>query len=285
MNRKLFLLLLIVLPVTLFCRHPQQCDPAMKVMTYNIRFSNPADGDNYWPNRKGLVLAMIQDQKPDVFGLQEALKTQVKDFEDAFPEYVRVGVGRDDGADSGEFSPVFFNKNRFKAIISGTFWLSTTPDVPGSRGWDAGCNRIVTWVKLTDKLTGRTFCFFNTHFDHIGVEARRNSALLLLNRVDSLAGHSPVIVTGDFNAIPESEPIAILTDNSNPKALTDTRELCNNPEGPHYTYTGFEVTGNPGEQIDYVFVKHISAVVSHKVLTNNTGKYYLSDHLPVVVVF
>jgi endonuclease/exonuclease/phosphatase family metal-dependent hydrolase len=256
---------------------------SVKVMTYNIRYANAGDTPNAWGERKEKVFALISESDPDVFGLQEALKEQITDMEKAFPGYKRVGVGRDDGKEAGEYSPLFYNAGKYKLKESGVFWLSQTPTLPGSRGWDAACNRVVTWVQLKDKASGLPFFVFCTHFDHMGEVARRNSARLLLHAVDSLAGTMPVVVLGDFNALPESEPYRIITDTSNPLHLTDAHTLCENPRGPAYTYTGFEVGGIEGERIDYIFLKGETAVTSYGVDPANNGTYYPSDHLPVSV--
>jgi len=259
-------------------------DSSITVMSYNIRLNTPDDGVNAWPNRKNKVLELIKAQQPAIFGLQEVLVDQLRDVENAFPSFTRVGVGRDDGREAGEFSPVFFDSRRFQPETSGTFWLSQTPSIPGSRGWDAACNRVVTWVKLTDTQTGKILFFFNTHFDHMGHKARRNSAFLLTKAVDSIASGYPVIITGDFNSTPDSEPIFIMTARVKPWQLfTDSRSLCKGRTGPGYTYTGFEVGGIPGQLIDFVFLKSIRRVLSHTVIEQNDGKYYPSDHLPVVV--
>jgi len=135
----------------------------LNVLTYNIRLLNPGDAPNTWSARKQKVFSLISAAKPDVFGLQEPVREQVKDMEYAFPDYALVGVGRDDGNEAGEYSPLFYNEHKFKLLSSGTFWLSQTPLVAGSRGWDAACNRVVTWVQLKDYKTGEVFFVFCTH--------------------------------------------------------------------------------------------------------------------------
>ncbi len=254
------------------------------VLTYNIRLLTPADAPNTWANRKENVFSAIRKVSPGVFGLQEAVYEQVIDMEKAFPGFTRIGVGRDDGIEAGEFSPIFFDKYQYSMIASGTFWLSQTPSVAGSRGWDAACNRVVTWAKLNDQKSGIGFLVFCTHFDHLGEIARRNSARLILHAVDSLAGGIPVIVFGDFNATPGSEPFKIITDKSDPLHLTDARSLSKKNEGPEYTFTGFKVGGQPGARIDYIFIKNSIKVKSFKVNGIINGEYYPSDHLPVNAV-
>jgi endonuclease/exonuclease/phosphatase family metal-dependent hydrolase len=275
---------LIILILTVFSFSVEAQKITLNVLSYNIRLATPGDAPNTWSARKQKVFSLISVAKPDVFGLQEALYEQVKDMEYAFPDYERVGAGRDDGKEAGEFSPLFFNEHKFKLLSSGTFWLSQTPSIAGSRGWDAACNRVVSWLQLKDYKTGKSFFVFCTHFDHKGEIARRNSAKLLLNAVDSLSGMNPVIVLGDFNSKPDSEPYKIITDESNPAHLLDARENCKKPAGPKYTYTGFKVGALPGDQIDYIFVKNKVKVLSLKVNSKNNGTYYPSDHLPVSAV-
>jgi endonuclease/exonuclease/phosphatase family metal-dependent hydrolase len=254
---------------------------ALTVLSYNIRLATPDDAPNIWTNRKENVFSLIRKASPDVFGLQEALKEQVYDFDKAFPSYSRVGVGRDDGKAEGEFSPVYFNSSKYKALSSGTFWLSQTPEVAGSRGWDAACNRVVSWVQLMEGNSGKPFFVFCTHFDHMGEVARRNSAKLLIHAVDSLAGENAAIVLGDFNATPGSEPYQLITNKTDTAHLTDAHTLCKKVIGPEYTYTGFKVGGIPGQRIDYIFLKNISKVKKYAVNDTNNGVYYPSDHLPV----
>jgi len=255
----------------------------LNVLTYNIRLATPDDAPNIWANRKENVFSVIRDASPDVFGLQEVLKEQLADIEKAFPGFTRIGFGRDDGKESGEFSPVFFNSRKYILMTYGTFWLSQTPSVIGSRGWDAACNRVVSWVQLKDKKSDALFFVFCTHFDHKGENARRNSAKLLLHAVDSLAGYKPVVVMGDFNSVPGSEPYNLITDYSNRNHLTDVRMISHKSEGPEYTYTGFKVgvPPMPGGAIDFVFVKNNVKVLYYKVNEANNGEYYPSDHLPV----
>jgi endonuclease/exonuclease/phosphatase family metal-dependent hydrolase len=253
----------------------------LTVLTYNIRYANPEDAPNTWAQRKEKVFGLIREAKPDVFGLQEALIEQVLDVGNAFSDYKFIGVGRDDGKKLGEYSPLFFNSEKYTLMESGTFWLSQTPSVPGSRGWDAACNRVVTWVHLKENTTGKPFVVFCTHFDHIGEIARRNSANLLLQALDSLAKDKTAIVLGDFNATPDSEPYQIITSTSDPKSLTDAGLIDKNYTGLQYTYCGFKVGGLPCERIDYIFVKNIYKVDSYKVNPANNGTYYPSDHLPV----
>jgi len=254
---------------------------AIEVLTYNIRYANPGDGPNAWDLRSEKVFHLIREAHPDVFGLQEALKGQVEGLKTAFPGYGFIGVGRDDGKEAGEYSPIFYNKEMLQVQSSGVFWLSQTPGVAGSRGWDAACNRVVTWAELKEKVSGNVFFAFCTHFDHMGEMARRNSSLLLLKAVDSLAGKKPVVVLGDFNSAPGSEPYQLITNMRDPLHLADARLVCSHPEGPEFTWTGFLVGGQKGERIDYIFLKNYGQAAAFKVNQWNDGSNYPSDHLPV----
>ncbi len=278
-----FFTLFFIIGISGFTHKAGAQEVSLQVLSYNIRLAVDSDAPNTWTNRKENVFLLIREAKPDVFGLQEVLKEQLDDLEKAFPEFQRVGVARDDGRDAGEFSPLFFNPEKFILLASGTFWLSETPDVPGSRGWDAACNRVVTWIQLKDKLSKKDFFVFCTHFDHMGEMARRNSAKLLVHAVDSLAGNEAVVVLGDFNALPGSEPYMIITDYTNTKHLNDSRLKSTVLDGPEYTFTGFAVAEEPGGRIDYVFVKNISNIEYYKVNPANNGEFYPSDHLPVNV--
>lgn len=255
-------------------------DP-VTVVTWNMRYNNPDDGQNAWPNRKAAFLRILKDEKPDIFGLQEALYDQVQDVEKAFPRFKRVGVGREDGNTKGEFAVIFYDTVKFRSLSSGNFWLSQTPFVPGSMGWDAACTRIVTWTQLQRKNGGAELFVFNTHFDHIGQVARRNSAWLLLHAVDSLAGNRPAIITGDFNAQPGSEPVSILTGKNNPIHFINSSDIAGVADSPSFTYAGFKPGEIQGEIIDYIFIRNIRKVSEYSVNTCHDGDYYPSDHLPV----
>jgi endonuclease/exonuclease/phosphatase family metal-dependent hydrolase len=256
----------------------------LTVMTFNIRLDTPADGPNAWPRRKDLVLRTIEFHQADIVGAQEALRGQVADLEAGLPGHARVGVGRDDGASGGEFNPIFFSKGRFDCLRHSTFWLSNEPDRPGSRGWDAACNRIVTWAELRDRRTGSTFFAFNTHFDHMGETARRESAALLLRRVAALAGRSPVVVTGDFNCAAEDEPYRLLTAGvEGGPPLADARALsASAPYGGTSSFNGFRPDPGRGAIIDFVFVRPGARVVRAGVIVEKWDGRFASDHYPVL---
>lgn len=261
----------------------------LRVMSFNIRYNNPGDGENAWPLRKDMVASMVQFHEADLVGIQEALKGQMDDLAKLLPEYEWIGVGRDDGKESGEYSAIFYSENRCTDLQHGTFWLSATPETAGSMGWDAACVRIVTWAKFQDKKTGKVFYHFNTHFDHVGETARRESAKLLLQRIGEMTKVEPVIVTGDFNANEDSPVYEILTKGTigepasgPPHLLVDTRYVSAHAHhGPNWTFHGFEtVVDRP--KIDYIFVSKNVKVARHGVLSDRWNDRYASDHLPVL---
>ncbi len=257
--------------------------PNLRVMTFNIRFAHPDDGVNRWTHRKQMVASVIRFHGADLAGLQEALRPQIDDLAELLPEYAWFGVGRDDGGDGGEFSPVFYRKSQFTLVTHATFWLSEQPQVPGSRGWDAALPRIVTWGKLRDLRTGREFYIFNTHFDHIGQRARRESARLLLRKIAEIAPIAPVVLTGDFNAGPAADPYRILTGQINgaDPALQDAYAVSETPHhGPAATFTGFEPMPR-GDRIDYIFINQLFRVKKHGTLADRFGDRWPSDHFPV----
>jgi len=210
--------------------------------------------------------------------LQEALYGQITDIQKNLPDYEWFGVGRDDGKKAGEFSPVFFKKSEFILLKHGTFWLSETPDKP-SKGWDAALNRIVTWGKFQSKVTGKQFIVFNTHFDHRGVEARKESAALIRKKIEEMTYDNalPAILTGDFNLTPDQEPILLIK-----KYLSDAREISQEPPyGPAGTFNGFKWDAPLKERIDYIFVNDKVKVLKYAILTDSKDQRYPSDHLPV----
>jgi endonuclease/exonuclease/phosphatase family metal-dependent hydrolase len=256
-------------------------------MTFNIRYDEPCDKENAWPNRKELVASMIRFHQADLVGVQEALERQMRDLERLLPDYAWVGVGRADGKAGGEFSAIIYRKSRFNLIESSTFWLSETPDVPG-KGWDAAYPRIVTWARLKDTTTGKIFFHFNTHFDHRGVRAREESARLLLKRIYTIAGQLPVVVTGDFNFNESSKGYEILTSKTLEKeigsqaSLRDARYLSQHGHhGPASTFNEFKALV-PEMKIDYVFIKGTVRVLQHGALSDTWNGRFPSDHLPVL---
>jgi endonuclease/exonuclease/phosphatase family metal-dependent hydrolase len=250
---------------------------SLKVMTYNIRYDTPVDSVNQWGKRTSKVYALIRKYDPDILGIQEALHNQVTDLVGNLGEYAYIGVGRDDGKTSGEYSAILYKKNKFTIAKEGTFWLSPTPTVAGSKGWDAAITRVATWAIMKDNKSGKTFFMLNTHFDHIGKEARRQSALLIKARGAELAGGLPAIVTGDLNCMREDPPYQAIT-GSEGLLLTDPATV----PAPG-TFCSFKVNSISCRPIDYVLHTAQWKASGYQVITDNDGKYYPSDHLPVMV--
>ena len=278
MVHKIPLLSLLVVIVSLpACR---QLDPTLNVMSFNIRYNNPADGEHAWPNRRDRVASVIRFHKADLVGMQEVLRDQISDLEILLPQYGWVGVGRDDGKNGGEFSPIFYRKERFTVLDSGTFWLSETPEVIGSKSWDAAITRIANWVILLDLQSNQEFLHLNTHFDHRGEVARTNSAALIVARLKNLARGRPVLVSGDFNVPPTAPAYDTMT-----SAMDDSYiKTATAPHGPLGTFGGFEVGSTANEQrIDYVFVDSTFQVLRYAALSDQWDGSYPSDHLPVLV--
>ncbi|MGM0621009.1 MAG: endonuclease/exonuclease/phosphatase family protein [Bacteroidota bacterium] len=270
MKKTIFIFLLLIPTVLL----SQQ----MNIVSFNIRYNTQNDGENAWPNRIEMVTGLLKFHEADIFGLQEALHGQILDVENEMPGYEWFGVGRDDGKKGGEFSPIFYQKAKFELLDHGTFWLSETPEKP-STGWDAALNRIVTWGILKSTETGKEFMVFNTHFDHVGVEARKNSAILIREKIQKMVpSNTPVIVTGDFNLTPDQKPIEMLKD-----YLDDSRDITKEPPyGPAGTYNGFDINADlSSRRIDYIFVKGDIEVLKYAALSEIKDKRFPSDHLPV----
>lgn len=253
------------------------------VMSLNIRYNNPDDGLNAWPNRRQLVLQTLNSRNPDIIGFQEALQGQVEDLEQGLAGYGWYGVGRDDGKAQGEFAPVFYKKERFNLLDKGVFWLSAWPDSVGSIGWAAVLPRIATWLHLQDKRSGRELFAFNTHLSHVSDSARTASVRLIRKKVQEIAGHHPVIISGDFNFTHDSRAWSVITDTTNlPRGFRDSRVISKSPpEDCGQSFNGFGSAQEP-RIIDYIFVNEFFRVESSRVLEIKRGELYISDHYPVI---
>lgn len=249
----------------------------IKLISYNLRNGRAQDGANAWENRRHATAQMLREEAPDLFGVQEAYLDQLQYIEAECPQYAYVGVGRDDGAQGGETMAVFYLKSRFDLLDSGTFWLSETPEKV-SRGWDGACNRTATWVELRDKQTGKEFFYFNTHLDHMGKVAREEGIKLLVARIRSIAGKSPVIVGGDFNTPVDSPIFKPLT-----KYMKSVREKAVKSDSKG-TFNGF------GSAPDTIVIDHLYyhgglKCLEFETLDGNYGAPYISDHYPIAMVF
>ncbi len=252
----------------------------LRLMTYNIRFANPADTPHTWEARKSLIIRQVLNFAPDIAGFQEALHMQVSDLEMALRGYMRVGVGRDDGSTAGEYSPIFFTQSRFDLLDHGTLWLSETPDSP-SKGWDAALPRIATWAMLRERGSGQKYLAVNTHFDHVGQLARLMSVHLLMRFFgqDRFGDCRPLLM-GDFNMAPTSEPYIWL---SGYPALADAFTRAEHHLGPAGTFNGIRF-GQQGDRIDYIFVAQGMRVSRYETLAESVGGILPSDHWPVMVI-
>lgn len=268
------------------CAHhtqpPIDTSASLRAMTFNIRLDTASDGPNAWSERQDMVAALIRHESPDLLGLQEVLLGQKHALEAALLEYGAVGVARDDGKDRGEFSPLFYRTERFILLDSGTFWLSPTPNIP-SKGWDAALPRIVTWAVLHDRKTNSQIRVLNTHFDHVGSEAKAMSASMIVDWLDTgIETNIPTIVMGDFNSPPGSEPYRRLAASPD---LRDSRTASQTPPyGPAGTFTGFDITRDASQPIDHIFVTRDFLVESHAIITQHWGGRLPSDHYPVLAV-
>ncbi len=246
-------------------------DTSLMVMTFNIRYDNPGDGERSWQYRAEEVAAIMS--AADIIGIQEALHHQMQNLARVLPAFGWIGVGRDDGHEGGEYAAIFYRRDRFRVVRSGRFWLSQFPLEIGSVGWDAALPRIATWAAFEDKISEDTTMIINTHFDHRGEEARLQSARLIVERADNLSPTGCVVVMGDFNALPGSEVLETLTAGR----LADARSVpLSAPSGPEETYTGFR--GMLLRRLDYILVSTELEVLSFETIPSMTA----SDHLSVV---
>jgi endonuclease/exonuclease/phosphatase family metal-dependent hydrolase len=252
----------------------------LNVASFNIRMDTPNDSLDSWKHRKDMVNGLIRFHDFDVFGIQEGFYHQIMDILEP-GGYDYVGVGRDDGEDAGEHSAIIFKKGKLLVLDKGDFWLSETPDVPG-KGWDATCcNRICSWAKFKDIDSGKEFFLFNVHYDHQGEEARRQSSYLLLNKIREIADGYPVIATGDFNAVPDSEPIQIIMKDG---LLSDSFDVTLQPPyGTTGTFSSFRLNSPMQNRIDYVWVSKDIIVNKYGVLNDVQYGHFPSDHFPVLV--
>ncbi len=273
MNRKFYFVLLIALIY-------QGCKEPMLVMSYNIRFNNPDDGDNHWDFRKETIANFILEEQPDVFGMQEVTHAQLLDLIEEWSEYDYLGVGREDGMTKGEYTHVFYKTVKYKVLDFNTFWLSETPDTI-SVGWDAALERICSYAHLEANKNGKRFWIFNTHFDHRGEKARAAAAKLLVNKIEQLNfSNDPVLLTGDFNLEPNSLPIKEITSH-----FKDVYYSSNDGQAQKATFNGFDETSFGNKRIDYIFYDQFSVEeASHVALKTKWGRW-ASDHHPVKAIF
>jgi len=265
----------------------------VRIVTYNIRFDNPADGIDNWKHRRKHITDLLLKFSPDIISLQEPLHHQVKEIHEDLKEssYEWYGVGRSDGVHSGEFGPIFWNTNKLKALNSGNFWLSSTPEVPGTKFPSSCLPRMVTWCQFQQNESpnpgaeNKPFFVFNTHFDHQGKLARDLSAEFVIKEIPKIAGLHPSILTGDFNAEPNSKAYQIVQNSFFTDARFFAKEVLNKEYG---TFTGFcprvKYIDNACETIDYIFTSGFE-VQRFEVCLNGRpdNNRCLSDHRPLIV--
>lgn len=255
-------------------------------MTYNIRLDTTSDGLNAWTYRKGFLIGQIASLRPELLGLQEVLLNQKRDLEAAFPGYRFVGAGRDDGKEGGEFSPLAVDTAQFQVGESGTYWLSPSPAVP-SLGWDAGYKRLVTWARLIRRGDRARILVLNTHWDHQGLVARRESGKLILDWLERYRRRGEqLVLMGDFNAEDTEESVAQLTAASTPSSvLFDARRIsATGSTGPAFSFNAFNAFPTSGKLIDHIFVGAGIGVRSHSVIAQHENGRVASDHFPVVAL-
>ncbi len=252
-----------------------------QIATFNVRYANPNDTGNLWEDRLPHVISLIQFHKIGLFGTQEGLSHQVKQMSEGLG-YEFLGVGRDDGAEKGEYTAIIFDSKQYKLEDSGTFWLSPSPEIP-SKGWDAALNRICSWGRFKDQKD-QEFYVFNVHYDHIGQQAREESSKLVVAKVKEInTKNLPVILMGDFNVTPDNPAYTTITSDPSWK---DARLVSKIPAyGPKGTFSAFDWDRMPDGIIDHIFVQGNIQVIRHGILTDNYGKKYPSDHFPVLVEF
>ena len=244
----------------------------LKVMSYNIRLGSAQDGTNSWALRYTATGKMLEDQKPDVFGVQEALEYQVRYIEEMCG-YESVGVGRENGKKEGEHMSIFWNKKTVSMLKWGTFWLSDTPEKP-SKGWDAECFRTATWALMKDKKTGKKFYFVNTHLDHKGTEAQKNGLKLIVDRIAEINPDGlPMVLTGDFNIEPKNPALKDLD-----ACMQSARNITEKTDD-HATYNGW---GKSSTMIDYIYVSGFSSCPEYQTVTKRyEDRKFISDHYPI----
>ncbi len=248
------------------------------VLSYNIRLDVASDSLNRWDNRKDFLIGQLNFNEPEVFGIQEGLLHQLEEIKNGMPEYTYIGKGREDGLKNGEFSAIFYNQDKLELLEKNTFWLSETPEIP-SKGWDAAIKRVCTYGLFKTKSGGQNFWVFNTHFDHKGEEARKESVFLIIERIEELNRQDyPVILTGDLNLEPDHPSILLLS-----SAMQDSYLLAGDKAfGPEGTFNGFNFFEPVTRRIDYIFISKTGfQLLKYAILSDSKDLRYPSDHFPV----
>jgi len=268
-----------ILLTTVVFLYSMNCFCQTKIMSYNIRYNNPNDNENWWEYRKQEVIEMIKYYQPEILGIQEGLSSQVKYIDSTLTHYSFVGLGRDDGKEKGEFAAIFFDTTKYKLIETKTFWLSQTPNEV-SIGWDASMERICTYGAFLNKKTKDSIFIFNCHFDHIGKKSRNESSYLILEEIKNKGiEHERIAVIGDLNCLPDENPIKILN-----MELKDSYQVSQSqPYGPIGTFNSFNTVNEVTKRIDYIMVKNLSVKQYTAIDDRRKNNLWLSDHLPILI--
>lgn len=280
---KLYVPVLLLLFISTSCKKIYQRQEKKKLepfiyATYNVRTDTEADVDNPWSARREMIADMVLKHGFDLFGIQEGKDNQVADLATRLPQFKHFGAGRNNGL-TGEHVEIFYRADLFDALETGDFWLSPRPENPGP-GWDASLNRICTWGRFRQKATGTEFYVFNTHIDHQGAVAQRESTALLLKMIPRIAGNKPALLSGDFNYDQNGENYKTL--NTSP-ILRDCYTRAENPNAPNGTLNLFDVNRKTKARIDHVFVSPQFNVEAYDILVDNYSGKIPSDHYPVRV--
>jgi endonuclease/exonuclease/phosphatase family metal-dependent hydrolase len=291
LHGNLFILIALVMAITAMLDDtcPAVANEPIRVMSFNVRYGTAKDGVNHWDNRREALMETIKRFSPDLLGTQETLAFQRDYLLEQLSEFEAVAAGRDDGKEGGEMAALFYRKDRFEAIDSGHFWLSSTPDQVASKGWDAALTRIASWVKLRDRKfsDASPILFLNTHFDHQGPKARAESASLIVSKLREIGENCRWVVTGDFNADPKERAYANLFTHNNAGArrLIDTlRAVHPTPRPNEGTFSSFDASQIQGPRIDWIACSEDFDVQAAEIVRDSRDGRTPSDHFPVSTV-
>lgn len=266
---------------------------SLTLATLNVRYENPEERDwRAWPKRINRVVKSIRAIDPDVFGIQEARHGQAADLWASLPDYELFGVGRDDGRRGGEYAAILFRRDRFEKLDGGTFWLSDFPEQAGSMTWGNSYPRIVTWMRLADRASGRGFHVFNTHWDHRNQHSREKAVALLAGRIEArTAPDEPVILLGDFNATEGNPAVDYFTGSSVtlagkkfPRwqhALIDTYQTLNPGVKNRRTLHFWQGHRDGWAKVDHILVSKGAEIEAADIRVEASRELQPSDHFPV----
>ena len=258
----------------------------LRVVSFNVRNSNAADGENAWPKRAEFFFDTVAGFDADLIGFQEVLAVQHDAIVARLTGHGFAGGARDDGKRKGEWCLIAYRKSRFTALAQGDFWLSETPEVPGSKSWDAALTRICSWVRLRDQATGRELVYANTHFDHKGVVARQEAARVISARLSALARGVPAILTGDLNITEDNPAYRVFVSPDTPGAIRwiDAYRAVHPVRRPdEASFNGFKPVVD-GSRIDFVFHTADFAAIAATIDRTARDGRFPSDHFPVTAI-